>query len=64
MIPVSSASAERSFSTLRRLKTWLRASMTEDRLAVEREETCRLEGQVQSLVKEFSTACSRRLMLV
>ena len=44
--------------------------MTEDRLsnivlmAVEREETCRLEGQVQSLVKEFSTACSRRLMLV
>ena len=69
MIPVSSASSERSFSTLRRLKTWLRASMTEDRLsnvalmAVEREETCRLEGQVQSLVKEFSTACSRRLML-
>ena len=50
VIPVSSAS---SFSTLRRLKTWLRASMTEDRLsdvalmAVEREETCRLEGQVQ-----------------
>ena len=44
--------------------------MTEDRLsnvalmAVEREETYRLEGQVQSLVKEFSTACSRRLMLV
>ena len=70
VIPVSSASSERSFSTLRRLKTWLRASMTEDRLsnvalmAVEREETCRLEGQVQSLVKEFSTACSRRLMLV
>ena len=70
VIPVSLASSKRSFSTLRRLKTWLRASMTEDRLsnvvlmAVEREETCRLEGQVQSLVKEFSTACSRRLMLV
>ncbi|ESO11803.1 hypothetical protein HELRODRAFT_153371, partial [Helobdella robusta] len=30
--PVSVASAERSFSTLRRIKTWLRTRMTEDRL--------------------------------
>jgi predicted RNA-binding protein YlxR (DUF448 family) len=31
-LPVSTASAERSFSTLRRLKTWLRSRMTEERL--------------------------------
>lgn len=31
-MPVSVATAERTFSTLRRLKTWLRASMTEERL--------------------------------
>lgn len=32
-IPCSVASGERSFSALRRLKTWLRNSMTEDRLS-------------------------------
>lgn len=31
-LPVSVATAERSFSTLRRLKTWLRANMGEERL--------------------------------
>ncbi|CAN7977104.1 unnamed protein product, partial [Ixodes persulcatus] len=31
-LPVSVASAERSFSTLRRLKTWLRSEMGETRL--------------------------------
>lgn len=31
-IPVSGATAERSFSTLRRLKTWLRSTMGEERL--------------------------------
>lgn len=32
-LPVSVASAERSFSTLRRVKTWLRSRMTEERLS-------------------------------
>ena len=32
VVPASSAEAERSFSALRRLKTWLRASMTQTRL--------------------------------
>lgn len=32
VIPVSSAEAERSFSALRRLKTWLRTTMTQVRL--------------------------------
>ncbi|XP_026473489.1 uncharacterized protein LOC113380896 [Ctenocephalides felis] len=31
-LPVSVATAERSFSTLRRIKTWIRSSMAEDRL--------------------------------
>lgn len=31
-LPVSVATAERSFSALRRLKTWLRAHMSETRL--------------------------------
>lgn len=32
VVPASSAQAERSFSALRRLKTWLRTSMTQKRL--------------------------------
>ena len=31
-MPVSTASAERSFSTMRRLKTYLRSTMTDKRL--------------------------------
>ncbi|CAI6345082.1 unnamed protein product [Macrosiphum euphorbiae] len=31
-LPISTASAERSFSTLRRLKTWMRSRMGEERL--------------------------------
>lgn len=31
-LPISNASAERTFSTLRRLKSWLRNTMSEDRL--------------------------------
>ena len=31
VVPVSSSEAERSFSTLRRLKTWLRSTMTQKR---------------------------------
>ena len=33
VIPVSSTSSERLFSTLRRVKTWLRSCMTEERLS-------------------------------
>jgi hypothetical protein len=69
VIPVSSASSERSFSTLRRVKTWLRSSMTEDRLSdlslmnIEREETLNLESQLDSLVSAFTLASDRRLCL-
>lgn len=30
-LPISSASCERSFSVLRRIKTWIRSSMNQDR---------------------------------
>ena len=33
-LPVSVATAERTFSTLKRIKTWLRTTMNEDRLTV------------------------------
>ncbi len=32
VVPATSATAERSFSCLRRLKTWLRSTMTQSRL--------------------------------
>ena len=32
VIPITSCEAERSFSSLRRLKTWLRSTMTQERL--------------------------------
>jgi len=31
-LPISSATCERSFSALRKIKTWLRISMSQDRL--------------------------------
>ena len=34
VVPASSAEAERSFSALRRLKTWLRSSMLQTRLCL------------------------------
>ena len=69
VIPVSSASSERSFSTLRRVKTWLRSSMTEERLSdisimsIEREETLKLESRIDSLVSAFAQASDSRLSL-
>ncbi len=51
MVPISSAEAERSFSGLRRLKTWLRSTMTQKRLNgiavchIHQERLDRLDGQ-------------------
>jgi hypothetical protein len=63
--PVSSASAERSFSTLRRTKTWLRSTQGQDRLTalasmqIEHEI---LEGlDMQQIIAQFSTRAERRL---
>ena len=69
VIPASSSECERSFSTLRRLKTWLRTSMGQERLTslalltVEREECRKLECRVEDLVAEFGSSGRRRLLL-
>ena len=71
LVPVSSCSAERSFSCLRRLKTWLRNTMGQNRLSslaimnIEREETVKLECDLglESLVSKFNEMENRRLPL-
>lgn len=69
--PITTASAERSFSTLRRLKTYLRSTMKEDRLrglalmAIEQEITSSFmqDQKLNILVDRFSKVAKRRLML-
>jgi hypothetical protein len=62
---VSSATAERSFSTLRRTKTWLRSTQGEDRLTalasmqIEREILDNLD--IQKIVTGFAAKADRRL---
>ena len=57
---VSSATAERSFSSLRRIKTYLRSTMTEDRLSnlallhIERDLSSKLWSDVEQLVIDFA----------
>ena len=58
--PASSCVAERSFSALRRLKTWLRASMTQQRLnsvAVCHIHRELLEGISDKLIAEMFVSC-------
>ena len=65
--PASSAAAERSFSALRRLKTWLRTTKTQKRLnsvAVCHIHKSSLEAlDLESLLQEFITKCENRLTL-
>ena len=71
LVPVSSCSAERSFSCLRRLKTWLRNTMGQNRLSslaimnIEREETIKLENELglESLVTKFNEMETQQLPL-
>ena len=65
-LPVSVATAERSFSTLRRLKTWLRSRMTEQRLTglalmnIHREQTI----SVDAVIDRFANGKARNLDFV
>lgn len=67
-LPVSVASAERSFSTLRRVKTWLRSRMTEDRLSA----LCLINvynkidilDQIDHIIDIFASLKHRRLEFV
>lgn len=64
VVPVSSSEAERSFSTLRRLKTWLRSSMSQKRqnhVAVCHVHQDKLDLLDNKLVcQEFVVGCERR----
>lgn len=57
---VSTATAERSFSSLRRIKTYLRSTMTDDRLSnmallyIERELSSKLWNDIEQLVIDFA----------
>lgn len=69
-MPVSSANAERSFSTLKRVKTYLRSSMSEQRLnnmcilSIERELSASLLDNVNPVVDEFARMKNRRCSLL
>ena len=62
--PISAASSERSFSCLRRLKTWLRTNMTQKRLThlclltVHRDRVAQLD--MQQLMKYFCSKTPER----
>jgi hypothetical protein len=62
-LPVTTASAERSFSMLRRLKTWLRSSMGEDRLTGLALLTSAIDIEVkpEDVIDRFLQRSSRRI---
>ena len=68
--PVSSAEAERSFSCLKRVKTYLRSTMSQKRLnnlcllSIEREMTDSVLCNLSPIVDKFAQQKSRRLNLV
>ncbi|KAF0725460.1 zinc finger MYM-type protein 1-like, partial [Aphis craccivora] len=67
IIPVTSATEERSFSAMRRIKTYLRSTMTSERLhntailSIERELSGQLIQDPTSVIDEFATSKNRRL---
>ena len=69
-LPVASASAERTFSVMRRVKSHLRASMGDDRLsclsliAVERELSEKLLKDPSKVIDEFASCSNRRISLL
>ena len=67
-IPVSSAACERTFSTLKRLKTCVRNSMTNERLihlAVTNVESAVAKSlNIEDIVKEFDAAHNNRRILL
>ena len=69
-VGLASASAERSFSTMRRIKTHLRSSMADERLSslaiitVERELSEALMKNPDRVIDEFASASIGRLDLI
>ena len=69
-MPVSSANAERSFSTLKRVKTYLRSTMAEQRLnnlcimSIERELSSSLLEDINPVLDKFAHMKNRRANLL
>ncbi|KAG0429471.1 hypothetical protein HPB47_023613 [Ixodes persulcatus] len=70
-LPVTTCTIERSFSTLRRVKTWLRSTMENDRLvglcmmSVHRERVMKDKNDfITRVIAEFGQKNPRRLQLV
>ncbi|ESN97525.1 hypothetical protein HELRODRAFT_85277, partial [Helobdella robusta] len=65
-MPVSVATAERSFSTLRRLKTWMRSKMNEERLTglvlmnIHRD----IELDIEDIITRFGRKKCRKMTFV
>jgi hypothetical protein len=68
-LPVSSAQAERTFSTMKRVKNYLRTSMGDQRLSdlctlsLEQEASFNLLQQPDRVVDEFAEMANRRVLL-
>jgi hAT family C-terminal dimerisation region len=69
-VPIASASAERSFSTIKRVKTLLRSTMSDQRLndlcllAIEHEMSHDLPNDPSSVITKFAMLAERRLTLI
>lgn len=67
VVPVSSASAERSFSAMKRVKTYLRSTMTSSRLnnltllSIEREISGKFIENPSAVIDEFASMKKRKL---
>ena len=69
-VPIASANAERSFSTIKRVRTYLRSTMSDQRLndlcllAIEREMSHDLLNDPSSVITKFAMLAERRLPLI
>ncbi|ESN98243.1 hypothetical protein HELRODRAFT_84726 [Helobdella robusta] len=65
-MPVSVATAERSFSTLRRLKTWMRSKMKEERLTglALMNIHCDTELDIEDIITRFGRKKCRKMTFV
>ena len=64
-VPMTSASAERTFSTLRRLKNYLHSNMSQERLnhviILHTHKNCTDQVNLEEIAEEFVTSNDRRL---
>lgn len=67
-LPISSATCERSFSAMRRVKTWLRSTMIQERFSnlsiihIERDISNNINSE--DILNDFSSANNRKIPLI